>query len=188
MNYNLLDDHELVDGILNNDNGIIEYFFNKKCSRLFSYILFSVFDGEIDKRELVSELFIFMHNNNWQVLRRFQYRSSLMTYVTVVAVRFFQKKRVQMIDSAFSMELSERNWKGLFAADAYMDQKMDIQVALGKMPNDRYRKVIEDLDIRDMQPEQLANEMNITVDNLYNIHRRALLQLRVVMGNKEEYV
>ena len=48
----LLDDHELVDGILRNDRRIIEYFFNRKCSKLFSYILLNIFDGNTDKWEL----------------------------------------------------------------------------------------------------------------------------------------
>ena len=56
-----------------------------------------------------------------------------------------------------------------------------------KMPNKRYRKVIEVLDLQDIRPEILAEEMGVTVDNLYNIHRRALIQLRLVMGRKEDY-
>ena len=40
---------------------------------------------------------------------------------------------------------------------------------------------------RGMTLDQLAEKMNVTVDNLYNIHRRALLQLRILMGRKEDY-
>lgn len=68
-----------------------------------------------------------------------------------------------------------------------MDRRMDLQKALNAMPNERYRKVIVALDLKEMMPEQLAKEMGITVDNLYNVHRRALLQLRCVMGRKEDY-
>lgn len=111
-----------------------------------------------------------------------------MTYVTVVAVRFFQKKRAQLIDSPFLIELNEKTWKEQTAGNSFIDRRMDIQSALQKMPNARYRRVIEELDLQDIQPEELAREMKVTVDNLYNIHRRAHLQLRLVMGRKEEYV
>lgn len=47
--------------------------------------------------------------------------------------------------------------------------------------------VIEYLDLKEVKPEQLAIQMEVTVDNLYNIHRRALVQLRLVMGRKEDY-
>lgn len=187
MDYDLYDDEQLVNGILNNDRPLIEYFFQKKCSKLFSYILLNVFDGNIDKRELVSELYLFMANNDWQVFRKFQFRSSLMTYVSVVAVRFFQKKRIALIDSMTTEELNVK-MKQAYNSGLTIEQRMDIHSALKKMPNARYRQVIEVLDLQDVQPEKLAKEMDVTVDNLYNIHRRALLQLRMVMGRKEEYV
>jgi len=43
------------------------------------------------------------------------------------------------------------------------------------------------LDLQEVRPEQLAKEMEVTVDNLYNIHRRALVQLRLIMVRKEDY-
>lgn len=60
MDYELLDDHDLVNGILDNNQPLIKYFFTKKCSGLLAYILINVFDGSIDKRELVSELYLFL--------------------------------------------------------------------------------------------------------------------------------
>lgn len=68
-----------------------------------------------------------------------------------------------------------------------IDQRMDLCNVLERMPNIRYRKVIKALDLQDVRPEILAREMNVTIDNLYNIHRRALLQLRLIMGRKEDY-
>lgn len=186
MNYDLYEDEQLVNGILNNDRPLIEYFFQKKCSKLFAYILLNVFDGNIDKRELVSELYLFIANNDWAVIRKFQYRSSLMTYVSVVAVRFFQKKRIAMIDSMPSIELNEK-MRHEFNMGLTIEQRIDVNSALQEMPNARYRQVIEVLDLQDMQPEEVAKEMNVTVDNLYNIHRRALVQLRLIMGRKEDY-
>jgi len=186
MDYDLYDDDQLVKGILNNNRPLIEYFFQKKCSKLLAYILLNVFDGNVDKRELVSELYLFMANNDWAVFRKFQFRSSLMTYVSVVAVRFFQKKRKALIDSMSTEELNDK-MKHEYNTGSAIEQRMDIRAALQKMPNTRYRQVIEVLDLQDMQPEKIANEMNITVDNLYNIHRRALAQLRLIMGRKEDY-
>jgi len=187
IDYGLYDDKQLVNGILNNDRPLIEYFFQKKCSKLFAYILLNVFDGNIDKHELVSELYLYLANNDWAVIRKFQYRSSLLTYISVVAVRFFQKKRTALIYSMSTEELYEKEKHG-YSTETEIAQKMDIRAALQKMPNARYRRVIEMLDLQDMQPEQLAEEMNVTVDNLYNIHRRALVQLRLVMDKKEDYI
>ena len=187
MDYDLLDDHELVDGILNNNKPLIKYFFTKKCSGLLAYILMNVFDGNIDKRELVSELYLFMAQNDWQVFRKFQFRSKLMVYITVLSVRFFIRKRVQLIGSPVSNSLNNQE-RQIHSTVLSLEQRIDIHEALKKMPNERYRKVIEILDLQDVRPELLAEEMNVTVENLYNIHRRALAQLRLVMGRKEDYV
>ncbi len=187
MDYDLLDDHELVDGILNKDKPLIKYFFTEKCSGLLAYILMNVFDGNIDKRELVSELYLFVAHNDWQVFRKFEFRSTLMTYISVIAVRFFINKRAQLIDSPSSNYLNNQEGQ-IHNTVLSLEQRIDIREALNKMPNERYRKVIEILDLHDVRPELLAEEMNVTVDNLYNIHRRALVQLRLVMGRKEDYV
>lgn len=56
--------------------------------------------------------------------------------------------------------------------------KIDISLYLEAMPNERYRHVIHSLFIKDMEPEELAVEMNIRVTNIYNIKKRALDQLR----------
>lgn len=188
MDYDLLDDRELVDGILGNDKRIIEYFFNRKCSKLFDYIIINVFDDNLkDKQELANELFLFLVKDNWHKVRLFEFRSKLMTWVTVVAVRFFQKKRKLLMEKSSPTALNGKKWQD-YSTGISFDKRIDIRAALQRMPNARYRKVIECLYLQDVRPELLAEEMNVTVDNLYNIHRRALVQLRLVMGRKEDWV
>lgn len=186
MDYNQYTDRQIVDGILHNDIKLIDYFFNKKCSGLFGYILLNVFDGNVDKQDLTQELFWYLAKNDWYKIRQFDFRSKLMTWVTIVAVRFFQKKRIELIEKTGSTPLNDKMWQEQSSVIS-IDQHMDLRNALERMPNARYRKVIKALDLQDVRPEILASEMNVTVDNLYNIHRRALVQLRFIMGRKEDY-
>ena len=187
MDYDLYNDRQIVEGILSNDKQLIGYFFNKKCSKLLSYIILNVFDGHVDQRELVSELFLHLAKDDWYKVRQFDFRSKLMTWVTVVAIRFFQKKREELIDNPGSDSQNRKQQGGGHSTEEVINRHMDIRAALQKMPNARYRMVIEALDLREVRPETLAEEMNITVDNLYNIHRRARVQLRLIMGRKEDY-
>ena len=56
------------------------------------------------------------------------------------------------------------------------------------MPNQRYAYVIRKLVVEDMEPDQLAKEMNIMTANLYNIKKRAMEQLtRVALNDSKEY-
>lgn len=186
MDYSQYTDRQFVDGLINNDIKLIEYFFNKKCSGLFGYILVNVFDGNVDKQDLLQELFWYLAKNDWYKVRQFDFRSKLMTWVTVVAVRFFQKKREELIEKSTPLTLNDKMWQEQNCVIS-IDQRMDLCNVLERMPNIRYRKVIKALDLQDVRPEILAREMNVTIDNLYNIHRRALLQLRLIMGRKEDY-
>lgn len=180
-------DKQIVDGILNNDKRLIEYFFCRKCSKLLSYILANVFEGNIDERELVSELFLYIAKDDWYKIRQFDFRSKLTTWLSVVAIRYFQKKREELIEKPSTDHLINKPKGKVHSPESKINRRMDIRTSLDKMSNERYRMVIEKLDLCEIAPEQLAKEMNITVDNLYNIHRRALIKLRILMGRKEDY-
>ena len=56
------------------------------------------------------------------------------------------------------------------------------------MINDRYLQVLVDLELKDLDPKVLAREMNVTVENLYNIRHRAVKQLIAVIREEEHYV
>lgn len=186
MSYELYTDEQLVFGITHNDQRLIEYFFCRKCSKLFSYIVYSVYGGMATLNELVNEFFIYLAADNWKKVRQFDFRSKLMTWLSVVAIRFFQKKRESLIENN-SSETQYEQTKNSIAYDMTIDRHMDVHTAIGRIANPRYRMVIERLDLEDAAPEELAAEMNVSVDNLYNIHRRALLQLRQIMTRKEDY-
>ena len=183
--YTIYSDRQIVEGIVNNEKPIIEYFFLKKCPKLLIYIANSVFDDRVDYRELFGELYLYLAKDNWAVFRQFQYRSSLMTYMSVVAVRFFQKKRAELLDFGSYEALREYMSAGLPAHS--VESKIDIRSALEIMPNKKYRQVLIDLDIKDKAPEDVAKEMNVSVANLYNIHRRAREQMQLILGRKEDY-
>lgn len=180
-------DRQIVDGILSNDRVIIEHFFFKKCSGMFDFILDRVFDHEIDRDELISELYLHLSVNNWEKMKQFDFRSKLTTWTTVVAIRFFQKKRSKLLGNQFENALNSKEHSIKVRQERLLDTRMDVWNAIKNLKNQRYREVIVALDIKDMQPEELAKQMNVTVDNLYNIHRRALLSLKAIMGRKENF-
>lgn len=179
-------DREIVDGILANDERIIQHFFFRECKPLFAYIIHSIFDGHVERNELINELFLYLEHDDWYKVRQFDYRSKLITWISVVAIRFFQKKRALMIDSDSIETLYEQNtlWQETGISH---DRRMDVRKAIDQMPNERYQHVIVELELKERNPEELAQEMNITIDNLYNIRRRARLQLKTIMVRKEDY-
>lgn len=146
---------------------------------MFVYILNSVFSGHIDKTELVNELFLFLANDNWRKLRDFNYNSSLMTWITVVATRFFIRKRDKLIENESSEALIIESDK--FCYGLISEESVNLQMAIEAMPNERYQRVIQLLDMQEVSYEDAATELNVSVANLYNIHRRAIAQLRYIL-------
>jgi RNA polymerase sigma factor (sigma-70 family) len=180
-----LSDKDIVDGILAHDEQIIRYFFFEKCTQMIRYIIHRVFDGQVEKDEIVSELYIFLQENDWHKLRQFDYRSQLMTWMSVVAIRFFQKKRDELIENESSSTLITEKAEDM---EDRIHNKLDVDNLVKRLSNERYRFVIQKLVLEDKEPQEVADEMGITVDNLYNVKRRALLQLAQTVGKENKYV
>lgn len=174
-----LSDSEIVKGIVANNPQIIEYFFIKKCSNLFMYIVSSVFDGKVEREELINELFLYLAGDNWRKLREFNYKSTLITWVSVVATRFFLKKRDKLIEKDSSEALIIENENNNL--NSISEDSINIRMAIEKMPNERYKRAIQLLDLQECSYENVATKLNVTVANLYNIHRRAIAQLSYIL-------
>jgi DNA-directed RNA polymerase specialized sigma24 family protein len=81
-----------------------------------------------------------------------------------------------MIDDA-TKETPYNGERQITDSEKDMTAAGDIERLFDNMLNKRYVHVIRKLVLEDYEPEKLAQEMNITVANLYNIKRRAILQL-----------
>lgn len=178
-------DHDIVEHLLINDADVVEFFFFKKCGSLLGYVIKEIFHGQVQKEELVNELYIYLSQNNWYKLRHFDYRSKLTTWVGVVATRFFIKKKDLLIDNTPTNVLNKNNepWDP-FSKSIKRD---DVLRAIEQMENERYKKVILDLDINERHPAKVADELGISLANLYNLHSRARTQLRSHMQKVDYY-
>ena len=64
----------------------------------------------------------------------------------------------------------------------------DMETLLRQMKNQRYALVIRLLMLEDQTPEEVAKRLTVTVDNLYNIKRRAIQALTdVALKDKKQY-
>ena len=177
-------DQQIIEGLIERDNAITQEFFYARCKPLFYAIMRKVFSYEVDYDEFVNELYLYLMENDAARLRQFEGRSSLYQWVKVTATRFFIKKRNLLIEDASKETLIEEETEVYQPATASL---LDVQRLLDAMPNRRYAAVIQKLMIEEYTPEELAAEMHITTDNLYNIKRRAMMQLMQVALNDIRY-
>lgn len=180
-------DQEIIQGLIARDNRVTEEFFFVRCQPLFLSIIGKVFDYQVEYDEMVNELYLYLMDHDAAKLRSFEYRSSVYQWLKVTAIRFFIKRRKEMIEKSSEDTLYEG--QSVSAVDEQdPSAKADLRRLFEMMPNKRYVYVIQQLVIEDREPEEMAKEMNVTVDNLYNIKRRAMAQLtQVALNDIREY-
>lgn len=173
-------DFEIIEALVARDNALTQEYLFEQCRPLFLSVIRRVFDYEVDYDEFVNELYIYLMENDAARLKQFEGRSSLYQWLKVTATRFFIKKRDQLIEDQTNDTLYEEE----DIKDNPMSASvLDVQRLLDAMPNKRYAYVIRKLVVEEYTPEELSAEMHITTDNLYNIKRRAMMQLMQVALN-----
>jgi DNA-directed RNA polymerase specialized sigma24 family protein len=105
-----------------------------------------------------------------------------MTWLKYVAVRYFRKQQ----NKSFEHESDEYliHIPDSDDIDELISRRFDIERLIGCMSNKVYRTVIRKLVLEEMNPKQLADVMEITVDNLYNIKSRAIRKLAQIAGKE----
>lgn len=151
-------------------------FFYEELRPLLAQIRKRMFSDTIPYGELVDELYIHLASDGWRRLDTFSGAngSRLRTWVSQVAWRLFGAMREAIISTEClgSMTPDEEPE----ASSGGLQAVLDVHNTLERMPNRRYAEVLDLLMLKGFSPKEAASRLGITVDNLYNIKRRAINQ------------
>jgi len=175
-------DKVLISGVLLDNEQAIRQFFFEECKPIFQYIIRKVFNYQIEEGELISEFYLYLKEKDWYKLRQFNHRCQLKTWLFKVAFHFFIKKR----DELKINESSEHLITEQLTEDYDTFSEEDITNLLSGL-KERYRFVIQALILEDSEPQDVATEMGITVDNLRQIKCRALQHLEKIIEKEGGY-
>ena len=176
-----MSEKDIIDALIANDEYVTEQFFFKNCRPLFMSIIRNVFSYNVDYDEFVNEFYLHLMENNAYRLRQFQGRSTIYQWLKVIAIRYFIAKRDGLIENESNDTLLEsiaQTKEG--DCEKAMMGKMDIENLFSLMPNKRYVYVIKRLLLEEAEPKVVAEELNTSVDNLYNIKKRAFAALTAI--------
>lgn len=173
-----MNDREIIQGLIERDNRVTQQFFFVKCRPLLTAIMRLVFSYPVEYDELVNELYDYLMENDGLKLRQFQYRSSVYQWMKVVATRFFIRRRDDMIENESKASPYERPTDdNVIDPASTISDRIDIENLLQLMDNQRYANTIRNLVLCDEDPEKYAQQTGVTVENLYNIKKRAMAAL-----------
>ena len=186
-------DTEIIQALIRRDSKVTQHFFFRQCRPLFTSIIQRVLGPTANYDECINELYLYLIADNGRRLLNFQGRSSLFLWLKVVATRFFIEKSRTLALSGWCEPLyyGDTENSEAFSVPAPPENNidiMDVENLLAAMPDRHYSTLLHRLIVEDAAPQQVAREMNITVDNLYNIKRRAMTQLmQVALKDIQQY-
>lgn len=175
-----LTDQTLVGLLFENNSEAVDYLLFHRCNGMFAHVVHSVFSHTETIEDLITEFYLFISDNNWDKLRKFEFRSSLNTYLTVLAVRFFKKMKISQtkivpVDPQLIVETQKNN------PDDYDIEheisRMEMYKAIDELskPRERYALLSE---LNGMSAEEIAVDMGCTVSAVYNLTKKARLELK----------
>ena len=90
--YAQMSDKELIDGLIAvpANSRLHKFFFQEKCKLFLKYISATLYDEE-DGNTLVGELYEFLSNDNWKILRKWEGKNgcSLNSYLASCSMHYF---------------------------------------------------------------------------------------------------
>ena len=157
------------------DEEIIVGFFYGELRGMLETIRYKVFNGRVEYDEMVSELYLFLAQDDWRRIRTFDARNgcSLRTWLSTVAWRFFLGHRKWF--SSLPGECPEEC--PCYPSKGVVD-RVDVRMVLEAMPNHRYAEAVNLLILRGYEAKEVAELWQTNVANVYNIRHRAIDQFR----------
>lgn len=180
-----ISDAEFIEGLKHNNRQITEAFFFGLCNYTLNDIRLSVMQNAVDYDDLVSELYLYLSENQWHRLDTFGGVNgcSLRTWIIRVAWRYLMSRRDFLLGkvttSTDDLQIPGDTDMGLDVAIAidvaYTLERMERKLKK-KNSDNQYVNVLRLTFIEGYEPAEIAKMLNTTVSNVYNLKHRAIVQ------------
>lgn len=178
-------DAGFIEALRNGNNRICHKFFYEEIGGILHKIRMEVFRGSIDLDEMVSELYLYLSQDNWAKLAGFDGKNGcrLRTWMIPVAWRYFMSIRERLLNA-------ENTDDYLYAVGDSANDDLRIQIAidvnavLATIPNRRYAEIIRLLLIEGYAAKDVADMLDMKVENVYNLKHRAIAQFLELYGQR----
>lgn len=196
------EDLKIAKAIIGRDETATKHFFYIHCYPLFKSIYENYHTDCRSVREFIDEIYILTvapsKNTGRCQMENYKGESTLASWLKAVCLFYCYKKykrkmRMPIVDplpttNAENDDTNDRFIEKGGSIDINLDtlNREDVKKILKLMPNERYRTLIRLRYIEQNTNEETAQALGMTMDNYYNIHKRAKTQFESVC-RKEEY-
>lgn len=157
-----LSDKEIVEFLLSDDPAFVSQFFYKQCKPLLAKISATIFNRSVSTDELANDLFYLCKENDWKRLKSFSYKSTLYSWLKVVAVHHFCKHKADYLGESISITkpLRER------ITFEYATES-DIDFILPQMSELTYQIIIRKRLIENYTEEEMKEFLSLSSNSAY---------------------
>lgn len=182
-------DVEIYSQLLNNDERMICYVFYEHFRTMLRFnAMKAAGNKEVELDDLIQELYLYMSQNDWEKLRKYSPDYPFANWFSVVSYRFFKDFTFSMIESSQNVPIDNIDDRTVLSHGNNISSSiiMDIKNAIRKAKPPRDRQILEALILNEEEPTDVAAQFEVTVDNLYNIKRRAIAKL--IKNHLQDYL
>ena len=193
---------EIANAIVHRDSYVTKEYLYKKCYETFYSVFRNYHTDCVTCKEFIDEIYILVLTPSKETgtcqLENFKNESSLKTWFKSVCLfysykKYNLKKRMPIVEPISTFEsdnddLIDRNnsKEGSIEIDFNNINHNDVLVLLSLMPNESYSRLIKLRYLEHKTNKETAILLGVTMDNYYNMHKRAKEQFEQVKG-KEDY-
>ncbi len=180
---------EIIDG---STEAAAKFFSSEPIMKLCRYWNGYIFSGRAEVDEIRNAIFLHLMEDDCRRFKLVNDTAALLGWINRTAVRYLIRHKGDFVadwkvdtsdeDQPDDDEMTEKQIqrKTPDVSEAITEAHFDTERLLGAMNNARYVIVIRELCLSERDPAEVAEEMGITVANLYNIKKRALAALTKV--------
>jgi len=180
---------EIIDG---STDAAAQFFSSEPIMKLCRYWNGYIFSGRAEVDEIRNAIFIHLMEDDCRRFKLVNDTAALLGWINRTAVRYLIRHKGDFVadckvdtsgdDEPYDDEMTEKQIqrKTPDVSEATNEAHYDTERLLEAMNNARYVMVIRELCLSEREPAEVADEMGITVANLYNIKKRALAALTMV--------
>lgn len=174
-----------IEALRNGNNEISRQFFYKEIVGILHKIRMEVFRGNVDFDELVSELYLYLSRDNWTKLDGFDGKNGcrLRTWMIPVAWRYFMSIRERLLRTE-NIDDNSGVIRDSVSDNLRIQIAIDVNAVLSRMPNQRYAEIIRLLLIEGYDSQDVADMLDVRVENIYNLKHRAINQFIELYGRR----
>ena len=174
-----------IEALKNGNSELCRQFFYTEIGGILHKIRMEVFRCNVDFDEMVSELYLYLSRDNWMKLDGFDGKNGcrLRTWMIPVAWRYFMSIRERLLRTE-NMDDNTGVIRDSIRDDLRIQIAIDVNAVLSKMPNQRYAEIIRLLLIEGYASQDVADMLDLRVENIYNLKHRAINQFIELYGQR----